>query len=317
MSIRSNEMTAIRTVAGLYQTPSVRFGTGNQILQIRDNPLIPIADLEAEVIDVTNQASSQQSQALQLFQDTDTLFNNVTQIIAEEQTALALTVGLQAQLNQINQLLKVIEDQTTAPYYNAVLPAKTFRGVGTVNSTLPNDVAVYTFTPDPNNQYNVPSPFLTVSLPTYDSATQYQVSWNLCFIGDVRQGSNSEIFYQSFINASNGGIIYTTVTTPTVCIYASQKGTLGQTFIPPIQGSDTGSLTACALLNFTDIINVPANTPTLQFNFFISSHYSTTLSSTTATLNPYGGYLVNAFPTPQTLNIGVNQAVPALTLLKL
>jgi len=308
MSAKSNQMQPVRLTAGIYELPTVRFGKGNQILQIRESQFETIEELETDLNDELNAANSQNSQVLQLFNEVDTLFNNVTIITAETITALAEAAALQIILNQINQLLT--QSIAFSPYYNAILPSQTIKGVGTTNSTKPTDPQVYTFTPDANGENAKPIPFVVVGIDPTTDTTRFQVTWNMAFVGDIRQDVPT-LFVDSWANTSNGGIIYTTVTSGSTLLYASQNGTIGQTYIPPSGASgDAGSFTGCALLSFTDIITVPTGVDTLSFNFFISNHYSMTLSSTI--YSQIGFYMVNAFPLPN-----VSGAVPALTLLKI
>lgn len=310
MSVKSNEMRAVRPTAATYTLPVVRFGKGNQILQIRQSSIENVDELETELAEATNTAGAQNSEVLQLFTNVDTLFNNVTIITNETQTALAEATALQLILNQINQLLT--SALSFSPYYNPILPAQTKQGVGTTNSTLPNASQVYTFTPDANGENAKPTAFMILGIPPTTETTRFQVTWNMSFVGDIRQDSPSELFVDSWANTSNGGIIYTTVTTGSTLLYASQNGTIGQTYIPSTGASgDAGSFTGCALLSFTDIITVPVGIDSLSFNFFISNHYSMTLSSTI--YSQIGFYLVEAFPLP-TFN---DNAVPALVVLKL
>lgn len=306
MSVKSNQMRSVRLTSGIYSAPTIRFDKGNQIIQIRENILPSINDLEQAITDETNAASSQNSEVLQLFQDVDTLFNNTTILVTETKTGEAEAAALQITLNQIQALLSQVQSFT--PYFNSIMPSQTIKGVGTTNLTLPTATQVYTFTPDANGENAKPTTFMVVGVNTTEE-TRFQVTWNMSFVGDIRQ-NNPNLFVESWANTSNGGIVYTTVTAGSKILYASQNGTIGQTYIPPIDAQDSGSFTGCCLLSFTDVITVPADTSTISFNFFISNHYSMTLSATI--FSQIGFYMVDAFPLPTFLN-----ATPALTLIKL
>jgi hypothetical protein len=314
MSIRSNQMTAVQVVAGLYPAPAVRFGRGNQILQIRNTAEVPVEDLEAEVLALTDVATAQNTEVNALYQQVITLYNSVEDEATNEALELNQVPTLQSQLDQINTLIQNSEQDNFQPYFASYMPNQVYKGAGNVNDTFPDSKEVYSFTPSEGNDgvfYNYPTILFSLTLPTYTTSVLYQFSVSLCMMANnvVYATEGTDVFVKTTKAVSNGGIIFFTITNPLAnnqVIYSSQTGSVG---LLPAPGTFTGG---SALTNFTDVVSIPANTPNVYLSLFISTHYSMTLSNTAYNQSQY--YVSDKGWSQGT---GYGGALPVLTMVKL
>lgn len=316
MSIKSNQMRAVQAEAGLYLAPAVRFGRGNQILQIRNTEEVPVEDLEAQIIALTDVATAQNTEVSNLYSQTLTLEASVGEEATNEAIELNQVPTLQSQLDQINTLIQNSEQDNFQPYFVSYMPNQVYKGAGNVNDTFPDSPQVYSFTPSEGSDgvfNNYPLLLFSLTLPTFTSAVLYQFSIALCMIADnvVFATEGTDVFVKTTKAVSNGGILFFTIYIPTSVnnnqvIYSSQTGAVGQL---PAPGAFSGG---SALTSFTDVVSIPANTPNVYLSFFVSTHYSMNLSNTSYNQSQF---YVSANGFPQ--NNAFIGALPVLTMLKL
>lgn len=313
MSIRSNQMSPTLVFPGIYEAPSVRFSTSNQILQIRSNQVIPVGDLETQLSDLIDVASDQNADVTALQTQVNTLSNEANEEYNNEILALNNVPVLQSQLDQISVLIQNSEQDNFQPYFASYLPNQVYKGSGNVNDTLPDSPQVYSFTPSEGNDgvfNNYPLILFSLTLPTYTNTVYYQFTIALTLLANnVAQTSfTNSPFYNSLKACSNGGIVYFTFINPftNAVIYSSQTGSVGTVKTPStIQGG------ACVSY-FTDIVGIPANTPNLYLSFFVSTHYSMNLSNFA-----YNQAQFFVSDKGWTQGTGYGGALPVLTMLKL
>jgi len=315
-------MNAVRVVEGLYIAPSVRFGRGNQILQIQDNSVVPIADLETELTDMIAVATAQNEACKELETQVSLLNAAINEEAINDQNAINDVPSLQTQLNQINTLIQASAEDNFTPYFSSWLPVKATKGVGDPATTLPQDQnIVYSFTPSEGNDgvfYNYPQTLLSISLPSYTTPVLYQFSVALSLLSGGPSSSQSTKpsaypFYNTYKASSNGGIVFFAFIVPSTgqILYSSQHGSVSTTQAFPIsQVLSNGA----AVSYFTDVVSIPANTPNVYLSFFVSTHYSMSLSQTAYSQSQY--YL-SGQGIPLQNNQGYLGITPLLTMLKL
>lgn len=314
MSIRSNQMTAVQVVAGLYLAPAVRFGRGNQILQIRNTADVPVNDLEAQIEALTEVATEQNTEVNALYSQVQILLNSVDDEAINEAVELNQVPTLQSQLDQINTLIQNSEQDNFEPYFASYMPNQVYKGAGNVNDTFPDSPQVYSFTPSEGNDgvfNNYPTILFSLTLPTYTTSVLYQFSIALCMMANnvVFATEGTDVFSKTTKATSNGGIIYFTIINPLAnnqVLYSSQSGSVG---LLPAPGTFTGG---SALTNFTDVVSIPPNTPNVYLSLFVSTHYSMSLSNTAYNQSQF---YVSADGYPQ--NNAFLGALPVLTMVKL
>lgn len=316
MSIKSNQMTAVQVEAGLYLAPAVRFGRGNQILQIRNTEEVPVEDLEAQIIALTDVATAQNVEVNALYSQVITLINSVDDEASNEAIELNQVPTLQSQLDQINTLIQNSEQDNFQPYFASYMPNQVYKGAGNVNDTLPDSPQVYSFTPSEGSDgvfNNYPLLLFSLTLPTFTSAVLYQFTIALTLLANnvaQTQVSNSP-FNTTRQASSNGGILFFTIYIPTSInnnqvIYSSQAGAVGTLKTPStIQGG-------AGVSYFTDVVSIPPNTPNVYLSFFVSTHYSMNLSNTSYNQSQY--YVSDK---GWSQGNGYGGALPVLTMLKL
>jgi hypothetical protein len=249
MSVRSIGFNLRGGYQGVYQFPSVRFTSGLEVEQIRDNIVQTPEQLETDLDETNARITTLNDELVALNTDVTTLLNNIILLQNQINQSLTQVNSLQSTINTTNSLIATIEKTTSTPYSVSVLP---------VNAISP----LYNFTPTSQQIYNVPITFFILEGVSQPQDELYNVNINLQFVGSNLANYN---------NITNGSVAYLYIGNQSQIFYTCQLSTGCLYFSDKVAAAVSQ---AQFNLAHSDIINVPKNSSQLYFAILISNHFS-------------------------------------------